>query len=272
MKIKLAFIKVPVEGYSKFTELRKTESLDTLKESINKVGLLEPVLVMKNHGDSQYPYELIAGSRRYQAALELGWDALPAVIVKAESNLAALDRALAANLHQPYSSFEEIELILYRYRLWSQKASPAAVLPVAPESFCIETGALLRKPAEEIREILTLSGLDLDLKNKVLSGDHGFCEVWAIQAERNIRSPQKKKPLHRKQLYLQLLDIQQKAPILTNILSAKLWLQSNVQSEVNLSQLKASTLRRLKNDTRALIGYLSQWHNKFEIALKKRNV
>jgi uncharacterized ParB-like nuclease family protein len=269
MKIKLAFIKVPVEGYSKFTELRKTESLDTLKESINKVGLLEPVLVMKNHGDSQYPYELIAGSRRYQAALELGWDALPAVIVKAESNLAALDRALAANLHQPYSSFEEIELILYRYRLWKQKSSPVAVLLVAPESFCIETGALLRKPAEEIREILTLSGLDLDLKDKVLSGDHGFCEAWAIQTERNIRSPKKKRYEPRKQLYLQLLDIQQKAPFLTNILSAKLWLQSNAVTSINLSLLKPSSLRRLQNDTQTLIGYLSQWSVKFEKALKK---
>jgi hypothetical protein len=130
-------------------------------------------------------------------------------------------------------------------------------------------GVLLGKSAEEIRDILSLSGLDLDLKGKVLSGDHSFCEAWAIQAERNISSPKKKRSQPRKQLYCQLLDIQQKAPFLTNILSAKLGLQSNAQSKVNLAQLQASTLRRLINDTRTLIGYLSQWHYKFEKALKK---
>ncbi len=270
MKIKLSSINLPEGGYSKVNILRRNNSLEGLKKSLQSIGMVQPVLVKKTSSqESTLHYELVTGYRRYQAALELGWSSLPARIIDPDTELETLNISLEDNLtHRAYTPLEEIELILLKYRFWSQNSTHDSVLPVVPKPFCIETGVLLGKPAEEIRGILSLSGLDLDLKGKILSGDHRFCEAWAIQAERNKCSSRKKRSEPRKQLFLQLLDIQQKAPFLTHILSTKLWLQSNAQSEVNLSQLQASTLRRLKNDTRALIGYLSQWVIKFDKALR----
>lgn len=59
LKIELALIRVPVDGYARFSELRMTESLDILKESIKNLGMLEPVRVKKIHGNPPYSYELI---------------------------------------------------------------------------------------------------------------------------------------------------------------------------------------------------------------------
>ncbi len=54
--------------------LRLQDDVDTLKQSIETVGLIHPLVVNKQN-------ELIAGGRRYTALSQLGWAKIPVVVV-----------------------------------------------------------------------------------------------------------------------------------------------------------------------------------------------
>jgi len=55
------------------------EELERLKSSIKQHGLLQPIVVAKKGKK----YKLLAGFRRYTACKELGWETIPANIIKA---------------------------------------------------------------------------------------------------------------------------------------------------------------------------------------------
>lgn len=61
--------------------------------SLRCTGLIQPPVVRKVGRN----YELIAGARRLEAAKSLGWDRIPALVVRADST-AAVDMAMAENL------------------------------------------------------------------------------------------------------------------------------------------------------------------------------
>jgi len=59
------------------------ESIIELQESINQVGLLQPVLV-REVKHKKFNYEIVAGSRRFRACKNLNWDHIPGIIVSAD--------------------------------------------------------------------------------------------------------------------------------------------------------------------------------------------
>jgi ParB family chromosome partitioning protein len=69
--------------------------LEELKASIQRDGILQPVLVRERGGN----YELIAGERRLRAAKDLGLTAVPAVVVEASDDR-MLELALIENIHR----------------------------------------------------------------------------------------------------------------------------------------------------------------------------
>lgn len=71
------------------------ETLDGLTESIRALGVLQPILV-RPIGDQ---YELVAGERRWRAAKRAGLATIPS-LVRASSDLGALEHALVENLHR----------------------------------------------------------------------------------------------------------------------------------------------------------------------------
>jgi ParB family chromosome partitioning protein len=72
------------------------ETLAALAESIEEVGVLQPVLVRPLGPDS---YQLIAGERRWRAAQRAGLEEMP-VIVRAVEDMASLEQAVVENLHR----------------------------------------------------------------------------------------------------------------------------------------------------------------------------
>lgn len=58
--------------------LRLNDDVETLKQSIQTVGLIHPLVVNKDN-------ELIAGGRRYTALSELGWSKVPVLIVESSA-------------------------------------------------------------------------------------------------------------------------------------------------------------------------------------------
>jgi ParB family transcriptional regulator, chromosome partitioning protein len=59
------------------------EDVDELATSMDKIGLLEPVVVYRLKDDT---FELLTGQRRFLAAQKLNWKEIPATIVKKPEN------------------------------------------------------------------------------------------------------------------------------------------------------------------------------------------
>ena len=78
---------------------RKTfddEKLEELAESIKTFGLLQPILVQKRDGY----YEIIAGERRWRAALKAGLKEVP-VIIRDYTEKEILELSLIENIQRP---------------------------------------------------------------------------------------------------------------------------------------------------------------------------
>ena len=79
--------------------------LSELMASIAEKGILEP-LIVRHRGDR---FQIVAGERRYQAAVQVGLKELPAVIREADDN-EMLEVALVENLQRKdLTAFEEAE-------------------------------------------------------------------------------------------------------------------------------------------------------------------
>ena len=77
MKIKISEIKIK-------DRIRKNAGdIETLKESMKTHGLINPITITNNH-------ELIAGFRRLNAAIELGWEYIDCFIIKVDSKIQKL--------------------------------------------------------------------------------------------------------------------------------------------------------------------------------------
>lgn len=72
--------------------------LESLKESMESKGLMQPVTVVGPKDDDTY--ELIMGQRRFLAATELGWQTIPAIIMRGPiDNITKVEMSLSENIH-----------------------------------------------------------------------------------------------------------------------------------------------------------------------------
>lgn len=74
------------------------ERMEELKASIRAHGVLEPIIV-RPRGPGLYGYEIVAGERRYKAALDLQLDGIPAVVRELD-DAEALECMLLENLQR----------------------------------------------------------------------------------------------------------------------------------------------------------------------------
>jgi len=180
MKVNLNQIYVPDNRIR-----RDMGSLESLKLSLQSAGMLEPVLVKATPDNPSYPYELIAGYRRFQAASELGWSEIPVILHTPANTFQSLDMAIQENMERiNYSPMELSELVLQRKRAWEELHGTLENNPLS-EEFYKETGRLLRKHPTDIHRFLQLQELDEDLKAKVESGELYYREALSQQSERN---------------------------------------------------------------------------------------
>jgi len=99
--------------------LRIQTDVDTLKKSIEKIGLINPITINKNN-------ELLAGARRFQAVSELNWDEVTVHIVDKdllEQELISIDENL---VRSPLSNLE-LEKCLNRGREIYEELNPTAI-------------------------------------------------------------------------------------------------------------------------------------------------
>ena len=74
------------------------DKLEELASSIKKNGIIQPIAVRKNE-NSDEPYEIVAGERRWLASQNAGLNEIPAVVIEAD-DLKSLEFAIVENVQR----------------------------------------------------------------------------------------------------------------------------------------------------------------------------
>ena len=70
---------------------KELQDIQALKESMSRYGLMNPITINSNN-------ELIAGHRRLEAAKELGWNSISAVVIDPKNEILELEMELEENI------------------------------------------------------------------------------------------------------------------------------------------------------------------------------
>jgi len=157
---------------------RRDPGLDALVRSIERYGLLTPVLVSPHAGR----YRLISGRRRVEACRRLGHTQVAAVVRRIPDDL-AVEVALQENLHQsPLMALEEADAL-------RRAGGFSMSLPEAAEHFAISEeeiaiGRRLGRLPASIQEAVWTGQID---ERRALAISRLTREVDQIRAFRRIR-------------------------------------------------------------------------------------
>ena len=127
-KVALAKIQLPDTQPRRYFDER---AMEELVESIKAHGLLQPILVrpleLDSHVSSDECYEIVAGERRYRAAIEAGLNEVP-VVIRELTKEEAFHLALMENLQrEDLNPVEETEAILLLLT-WQLKLTKGEVI------------------------------------------------------------------------------------------------------------------------------------------------
>ncbi|HEY9613534.1 ParB/RepB/Spo0J family partition protein [Allocoleopsis sp.] len=135
------------------------KAIAELTESIKQHGILQPLLVRTLPDDK---YELVAGERRYRAAMAAGLDEVP-VVIRSLSDEDALALALIENLQREnLNPVEETEgiLQLLALRLGTSKDEVGSLLyRMLNDSVRLTNNVISQPEAELVKEVFTNLGL-----------------------------------------------------------------------------------------------------------------
>jgi ParB/RepB/Spo0J family partition protein len=91
----------------------RPEKVRELADSIREIGLLQPLVLNEcpdGSGNGASRYEIVAGHRRFLAIRSLGWDKVPARIVKLDPQAVAVARASENLQREDLSPIEEARI------------------------------------------------------------------------------------------------------------------------------------------------------------------
>jgi ParB family chromosome partitioning protein len=99
------FIEVPISSIKTWLNQPRTvineEKLLELAESIKSIGILCPIVVRKVSGGINEQYSILAGERRYRAAIKAGLEKIPVLLAEKEiSDEKAIEIALIENIQR----------------------------------------------------------------------------------------------------------------------------------------------------------------------------
>lgn len=96
-------MQVPISSIIIKKRVRKElTNLESLKESMRRYGLLNPITITSKN-------ELVAGNRRLEAAKQLGWNTIQANIINASDKITLLEIELEENTQR--SDFTQEDLL-----------------------------------------------------------------------------------------------------------------------------------------------------------------
>lgn len=153
------------------TQLRKhlsTDELQTLAHSIREKGVAQPILLRCRRGTAD-AFELIAGHRRWRAAILAGLTEVPAIVIDRIGDKEALELALVENLQRrDLSVLEEAEA--FRIMIEEHGQTHEQIAAVSGRS------------RSHVSNILRLLGLPAEVKEMIDSGLISFGHARALLA------------------------------------------------------------------------------------------
>ncbi len=188
----------PFQPRTRFEE----ESLNELAASIREIGIIQPVIVRQNEDGM---YQLIAGERRFRAAVMIGMESIPAYIRTADDQ-GLLEMALVENIQR--EDLDAIEIAISYQRLIDECRLTQETLSERvgkKRSTIANYIRLLRLPAEiqlgikhrqismgHARSIISIEDPDeqLELYNKIINNDLSVRKVEELVRNReNVTRP-----------------------------------------------------------------------------------
>jgi ParB-like chromosome segregation protein Spo0J len=130
--------------------------IDGLMKGMQRVGLLEPIVVSRNGGEDHY--RLVAGERRLRAAWHLGWETISAQLREQLSEAELRDIELEENLNRKSLTEAERTRTFESSRRLIENAKRAGrvISSAAEEKDARGRKAALGAPKEEIAEALDI--------------------------------------------------------------------------------------------------------------------
>jgi len=136
------------------------DKVEDLVDSMSRLGLIEPIVV-KRQGEH---YVIIAGERRYRAALKLGWEEIPARILDVGDDV-CYEMALAENeKRKSLNPWEIGRAIQYLRKEKKKSAAEVADLLGYTERYVKQLSSIARLDQRTVEEFLE-SGREPSVKN-----------------------------------------------------------------------------------------------------------
>lgn len=148
--IKLMDIKASEDNPRKNFDI---EALENLAQSIRLYGIIQPLVLMKNRGK----YEIIAGERRYRAAVLAGLEEVPAIVKKLtpkDKDMISMVENIQREDLNPYEEALAYKNIMLKYSLTQNELSD-----------------IIGKSRTYIANIVRLLGLDKDTIRELEEGN-----------------------------------------------------------------------------------------------------
>ena len=181
------------------------EAINALAKSVKEKGILQPILVRKQNDK----YEIIAGERRYRAALQAGLTEVP-VIEKSMADNEALEIALIENIvRQDLTPLEEAKGFEQLMREFAYTQEKLSEVIGKSRSYIANTLRLLNLP-DGVKSLLNQGKLTAgharcliglqdaeELASKIVAEGLNVRQVEAMVSENKNSSPEaKKRPLN----------------------------------------------------------------------------
>ncbi len=136
------------------------EKVEDLVESMSRLGLIEPIVV-KRDGSK---YVIVAGERRYRAALKLGWTEILARVIEVNEEV-SYEIALAENeKRKSLNPWEVGRAILFLRKEYKKSASEVAHLLGYTERYVKQLSSIARLDQKTVEEFIE-RGREPSVKN-----------------------------------------------------------------------------------------------------------
>ncbi len=199
----------PLQPRKKFKE----DKINELANSIAENGILQPIIVREKDGG----YEIIAGERRYRAALKLNMKRIPLIVKKVE-DIETLELAIIENIQRENLNPVE-EAVAYQQLQEKHKYTQEKLAKKLGKSRSVITNAIrLLKLPEEVIEMLT--------QNEISSG-----HARAILVEKDPKKQLKLAELVRKE-GLSVREIEKKVKEKNKVVTKKNFKLVNKKKEI----------------------------------------
>ncbi len=180
VQVLLNDIDLSSENYDQYL-FRYGRDSDVVKESISKVGLINPVILKRGRGDNE-TYTVICGYQRAKACQELGWERIEARVVDGFNDEEILLLVFHDNLFS--RGFNEIEnaialkkFIDIGYHYDRLMAEIALYLEVPPNKNIIDRYLSILRLDSEIKQSVARGELELE---------RAFLLITLADAERDV--------------------------------------------------------------------------------------